>query len=156
MLRMSRLTDYGIVLLAHLAGRPAGGVHNARELAEEAGLPAPVVSKLLKVLTREGFLHSQRGAKGGYALARSPEAIRVAEVIEALEGPFALTACGVGICDRESSCVVRDPWQRINHALRRTLQEIRLSELIEPHPLLPVNSLHPTAAGAASGRPLAK
>ena len=115
MLRMSRLTDYGIVLLAHLAAAPDDAVHNARELAERARLPLPVVSKILKHLAREGFLHSQRGAKGGYALAQRPEEISVAAVIDALEGPIALTDCGThpGACDREASCVTRAPWQRI-------------------------------------------
>jgi len=134
MLRVSRLTDYGIVLLAHLAGRPEGDVHNARELAVEAGLPLPVVSKLLKGLTRHGFLQSQRGAKGGYALARPAHNISVVDVIDALEGPIALTECSVqpGSCDHEASCVVRAPWQRINHAVRSSLQNVRLSELVDP------------------------
>lgn len=148
MLRMSRITDYGIVLLTHLAAdaaedAPAAAplsthpetVHNARELAARAGLPLPVVSKILKALTREGFLHSHRGAKGGYALARRPEQISVAEVIDALEGPIALTECGtqvLGACERESSCAVRQPWQQINREVRRALQGVRLSDLVSP------------------------
>src|SRR5690606_36837478 len=108
MLRMSRITDYGIVLLTHLAAAaPGETVHNARELAARAGLPLPVVSKILKTLTREGFLLSHRGAKGGYALARRPEQITVASVIDALEGPIALTECGTeldGACEREARC----------------------------------------------------
>ena len=137
MLRMSRLTDYGIVLLTHLAARPDDAVHNARELAERAGLPLPVVSKLLKRLAREGFLHSQRGAKGGYALARPAEQISVAAVIDALEGPIALTDCGThpGACKRESSCVVRAPWQQINRTVRESLEGVRLSELLAPRPM---------------------
>ena len=139
MLRMSRLTDYGILLLAHLASsratdRVAGSEQrNARELAEETGLPGPAVSKLLKRLTREGFLESQRGTKGGYALARSPEEISVAAVIDALEGPIALTECSAhpGACDREAHCQVRAPWQRFNLAVRRTLEQIYLADLVE-------------------------
>jgi FeS assembly SUF system regulator len=139
MLRMSRLTDYGIVLLTQLAGSAADQVHNARELADEAGLPLPVVSKILKALTREGFLHSQRGSKGGYALARPPEQISVAAVIDALEGPIAITECGVhpGACERESRCAVRAPWQQINRAVRHTLEGVRLSELLTPRRPLP-------------------
>jgi FeS assembly SUF system regulator len=151
MLRMSRLTDYGIVLLTHLAGEP-GAVHNARELAVRAGLPLPVVSKILKALTREGFLLSQRGAKGGYTLARPPEQITVVSVIDALEGPIALTECGVhpGACERETRCAVRAPWQQINHAVRRTLEGVRLSELL-PRPTLPVVESPVEAAGARAG-----
>ena len=132
MLRMSRLTDYGIVLLTELAAR--GEQSNARELSEETGLPGPAVSKLLKVLTREGFLQSQRGTKGGYALARPPEEISVAAVIDALEGPIALTECSAhpGVCERESQCQTRAPWQRINRAVRDTLEQVRISELVGP------------------------
>jgi FeS assembly SUF system regulator len=135
---MSRITDYGIVLLTHLAAAPGGEVRTARELAEGTGLPLPVVSKILKALTREGFLHSVRGAKGGYALSRPAAEIPVVAVIDALEGPIALTECGVhpGACERESSCAVRAPWQVINRAVRRTLEGVRLSELLAPHPTL--------------------
>ena len=135
MLRMSRITDYGIVLLTHLAAdEGAEQVQNARELAARAELPLPVVSKILKTLTREGFLLSQRGIKGGYALARRPEEITVASVIDALEGPIALTDCGTelhGACERESRCAVRQPWQRINREVRRALEQVRLSDLVQ-------------------------
>ena len=134
MLRMSRLTDYGLVLLTHLAAGPADAVHAARELADSAHLPLPVVSKILKVLTREGFLVSHRGAKGGYSLARRPEDVTVVAVIDALEGPIALTECGAGACERESRCVVRAPWQRINRVVRKSLEDVRLSDLITPPP----------------------
>ena len=93
MIRLSRLTDYGIVLMAHLASREAGTTHNAREVAAEAGLPLPVVSKILKALARDGLLESQRGSKGGYSLSRAPEEITVPEMISALEGPIGLTEC---------------------------------------------------------------
>ena len=97
MLRLSKITDYGIVLLARLRGAmdPAGATHNARELSAETGLPFPVVGKVLKTLAREGLLDSHRGARGGYALAQPPEEISVAKIIAALEGPVALTECGV-------------------------------------------------------------
>lgn len=131
---MSRLTDYGIVLLTHLAAGRGNEVRNARELAEETGLPQPAVSKILKVLVREGLLHSQRGIKGGYALARSAQEISVAAVIDALEGPVALTDCTAhpGSCDREEDCLTRAPWIRINRAVRQTLEQVRLSELVGP------------------------
>jgi FeS assembly SUF system regulator len=129
---MSRITDYGIVLLTHLAADGEARLHTARELAESAHLPLPVVSKILKVLTREGFLASHRGVKGGYSLARSPAAISVVEVIDALEGPIALTECGSGSCEQEARCVVRAPWQRINRVVRRSLEDVRLADLISP------------------------
>jgi FeS assembly SUF system regulator len=153
MLRMSRLTDYGIVLLTHLAATPGDAVHNARELAARSGLPLPVVSKILKALTREGFLLSQRGAKGGYALARPAHEISVATVIDALEGPIALTDCGThpGACEREARCAVRAPWQQINRAVRRTLEHVRLSELLPPAPPLPPSPFDAAAVPAPHG-----
>ena len=131
---MSRLTDYGVVLLTHLAAGRGDQVRNARELAEETGLPQPAVSKILKVLVREGLLQSQRGIKGGYALARSAQEISVAAVIDALEGPVALTDCTAhpGSCEREEDCLTRAPWIRINRAVRQTLEQVRLSELVGP------------------------
>jgi FeS assembly SUF system regulator len=130
MIRLSRLTDYGIVLMAHLAdaGR---GPHTARDLAAETQLPLPAVSKLLKSLAREGLLVSSRGAKGGYQLARPAEQITVPEMIAALEGPIALTDCTLheGACSQEPRCHVRTPWQRINRAVHEALSRIRLTDL---------------------------
>jgi len=93
MIRLSRITDYGIVLMVRLAQNPDDEARNARNLAAETGLPVPVVSKVLKTLAREGLLSSQRGSKGGYALARSAGDISVPEMITALEGPISLTEC---------------------------------------------------------------
>ena len=131
MLRLSRLTDYGIVLMAHLASSEEEGPHNAREVSEATALPLPVVSKILKTLARGGLLESQRGAKGGYALARSADRITVPEMIGVLEGPIALTDCTLhtNACPQEASCHVREPWQRINAAVSQALENITLAEL---------------------------
>ena len=105
MIRLSRITDYGIVLMVRLAQNPDDEARNARNLAAEADLPIPVVSKVLKTLTREGLLSSQRGSKGGYTLARNAEDISVPEMITALEGPISLTECSAhpGACSQELS-----------------------------------------------------
>ena len=134
MIRLSRISDYGIVLMAHLAGFEDAEPHNAREIASEAGLPLPVVSKILKGLAREGLLVSHRGAKGGYGLARPPAEITAGEMIEALEGPIGLTECTVhpGECAQESSCGVREPWQRINAVVRAALTGVTLADLAQP------------------------
>lgn len=132
MLRVSKITDYGIVILSRLAGEPEGSTHNARELAAEARLPLPVVSKTLKLLARRGLVTSQRGSKGGYALARDPREISLADAITALEGPIGLMECSihVGQCSQESTCSVRGPWQRVNQAIRETLEQVTISELV--------------------------
>ena len=132
MIRMSKLTDYGIVLLAHLARNPARATCNARCLASEAHLPAPTVSKILMVLAREGLLVAHRGVKGGFSLGRRPEDISMAQIISAMEGPIAITECSIDIpriCDLERWCPVGTNWQRINRAVRQALENIKLSEM---------------------------
>ena len=130
MIRLSRLTDYGIVLMAHLAAA-GDGPHAARDIAAATELPLPAVSKLLKSLAREGLLISSRGTKGGYQLARPAEQITVPQMIAALEGPIALTDCNLheGACSQEPRCHVRTPWQRINRAVHEALSRIRLADL---------------------------
>lgn len=132
MFKLSKTTDYGIVLMAQLASEPSPVPQNARELAASSDLPVPMVSKILKALAKEGLLSSHRGAKGGFVLARDPEALPVAEMIRVLEGPLALTDCAVGpaVCSHESACVVRAPWQQINRAVERALQDVTLADLV--------------------------
>lgn len=134
MIRMTKQTDYGFVLLSELAVGP-DRVANAPELAQETRLPLPTVAKILKLLARGGVVRSQRGVKGGYSLARPAREISAAEIVTALEGPVALTICidgTPGECDRETYCGVRGHWQRINHAVERALSEISLEDLAHP------------------------
>jgi FeS assembly SUF system regulator len=133
MIRITKQTDYGVVLLTHMAVH-ADHQYNAPDLAAEAHLPLPMVSKILKLLAREGVLVSHRGVKGGYGLARPPRAISMAEIIAALEGPIAITECieEVGDCAHERLCPVRSNWHRINEALLAALQGITLAEMIHP------------------------
>jgi FeS assembly SUF system regulator len=130
MLRISRLTDYATVILASLAQRP-GYVQTATALAEQTRIAAPTVSKLLKQLQRAGLVLSTRGLHGGYQLARPAAQISAAAILDALEGPIALTDCAVGHgnCEIEESCRVSRVWQRLNVAVRRSLYEISLAQL---------------------------
>jgi FeS assembly SUF system regulator len=133
MIRITKQTDYGIVLLTHLAVN-AERQYAAPELAAEARLPLPMVSKILKLLARDGLLASHRGVKGGYSLARGAEEISMAEIITALEGPIAITEC-VSVesdCSHEALCPVRGNWQRINFAVRSALEGITLAEMAQP------------------------
>ena len=154
MLRISKLTDYGIVLLVRLAQEEPGTTHNAREMAEATELPLPAVSKMLKSLAAADLLESLRGARGGYRLARPPAAVTVAEVLEALEGPIALMDCAVGPghCEVEDSCGVREPWQRINRAIHETLGRVTLADLARPAagPLLHIEDI-PSKARPQAG-----
>ncbi len=130
MLRMSRLTDYGTVVLAHLASNDSTCI-SAAEVAEASGLALPTVSKLLKSLAKAELVRSTRGAHGGYRLARLPQQISAAEVIDALEGPVSITECSASNshCDYEEHCNVGGAWQRVNIAIRRALDDISLADL---------------------------
>lgn len=130
MLRISKLTDYATVLLARLAAHPEAQVTSA-QLAADTRLATPTVSKLLKQLQRGGLVQSTRGSQGGYRLARAPAEITAAQILDALEGPVALTECArhQHQCGIESTCGVGRAWQRVNLAIRRSLQEITLLEL---------------------------
>ena len=130
MVRISRLTDYATVILAALAGEPER-VLNAHHLAEATRIALPTVSKLLKQLQRAGLVTSTRGQHGGYRLSRPAAQISAAAILDALEGPVALTDCaaGTGQCDIEESCRVARVWQRLNAAIRRSLAEVTLAQL---------------------------
>ena len=130
MLRISRLTDYATVILASLAGEPER-VQTATALAEHTKIAAPTVSKLLKQLQRSNLVTSTRGLHGGYQLARPAAQITAADILDALEGPVALTDCaaGHGNCGIEHSCRVGRVWQRLNQAIRQSLNEVTLAQL---------------------------
>ncbi len=138
MIRMTRLTDYGIVLLTLFARDPKRPMRSARDLAAEAHLPAPTVSKLLKVLARHGLLEAHRGVKGGFNLARPASEITVADVVAALEGPIGVTECTAhaGRCAIERFCIVRSNWRKINRVVEDALRGISLAEMARPISLL--------------------
>ena len=130
MLRIGKLTDYATVILATLAS-DRSRLQNATALAERTHIAAPTVSKLLKQLQRAGLVVSTRGTHGGYQLARDPEAISAATILDALEGPLALTECSsaTGHCGIEHTCSTGRAWQRLNVAIRRSLSEVSLAQL---------------------------
>ncbi|HZI13342.1 MAG TPA: SUF system Fe-S cluster assembly regulator [Myxococcus sp.] len=141
MLRMSKMTDYGIVLMTELA-RAEGATRTTRELAERTRVPLPSASKVLKGLLQAGLVVSHRGANGGYGLARPAPALSLAELVSALEGPVALTECGVhstggAPCELEAVCQVRGHWRLINNAIQEALGRLTLADLIAPAPRVP-------------------
>lgn len=131
MLRMTRETDYAMVLMTRLAQSTPGEILNAKDLASETRLPLPIASKVLKSLSREGLLESHRGVNGGYALARPASEISVADIISALEGQFAINDCSgeLSKCMLEDICPTRPSMQRINSAVYDALNGIALSEM---------------------------
>lgn len=135
MFKISKMTDYGVVVMAQLA-QATDSVVTAPDLAAVAGLPAPTVAKILKRMTQGGLVTSHRGTNGGYALSRPAAQISVADIIGALEGPLAVTACVDGAtgdaCSVESLCLIRGCWDRVNAAVSRTLQSMSLAEIATP------------------------
>ena len=146
MLRISRLTDYATVILASLGN---GGLASAADIALRTHIGLPTVSKLLKELQHAGLVSSVRGAHGGYQLTRTTAKINAAEIIDAVEGPIALTECsnGSGLCGIEATCLVGHGWQRISLAIRRALTDISLDELLRRDP----PALVPLLRGLPSG-----
>ena len=134
MIRLSKLTDYGILILTHLATDADNGVRTARDLARQTRIPEPTVSKVLKILTQESLTVSQRGVGGGYRLNCRPAEISLVDIIRALEGPIALMECTEvgGQCEQEETCLVKGHWQVINHAVNTTLRNLSLHDLTIP------------------------
>lgn len=134
MIKLSRMADYGVILMVQLA-RAGTKRTTAAELADSTALPLPTVSKLLKQLAAAHLLVSHRGAMGGYGLAREAEDIPVSDVIAALDGPIALTECitadGIS-CEMEALCPTRTNWRQINNALVEALEKVSIAEMARP------------------------
>jgi FeS assembly SUF system regulator len=130
MLRLSKLTDYAVVVLVRLAG--TDGVQTSPGIAAATGIPEPTVAKVLKILSAGGLVTSQRGAHGGYRLHRSLDAIPIADVIGAIDGPIALTACVDGSateCESQALCPMRGRWDPVNDAIHYALNSITLADM---------------------------
>ncbi|GGO94464.1 SUF system Fe-S cluster assembly regulator [Stakelama pacifica] len=142
-MRLSSLADYAVVMMAAAARHcGASGRLNATLIAQETALPLPTVQKLVSKLSSAGLIESTRGTGGGFRLTRPPAAINLADIVEAIEGPIALTACvdhSRGDCAVESSCSVRPHWAVVNGAVRGALADISLASLthnpVRPDPV---------------------
>jgi len=162
-MRLSAQADYAVVMLS-AAARHCGGVArlNATLLAEETGLPLPTVQKLVSRLSAAGLIESTRGTGGGFRLSRPPAAISLADIVEAIEGPIALTACvdaGKHDCAIEGNCRVKPHANAVNGAVRGALAAISLSQLSlhpggptprAPRPTDPLTNWTPAFAGVRS------
>ena len=134
-MRLSSMADYAVVTMSAAARHCGGARTSASELASETGLPLPTVHKLVSLLSKAGLLRSVRGAGGGLQLARPAAAITLADIVEAVEGPIALTACtehGKHDCALEGACGVQPHWGVVNQAMRGALAGIPLTELARP------------------------
>lgn len=134
MLKLSRLADYGVVLMTHMAGA-RDHVRSAQAISDATGIPLPTVSKLLSGFARAGLLQAVRGAKGGFRLARDPGQISVSDVIAVVDGPIALTLCleeGASNCELEWLCPSRFAWGTINRAVQQALTDLTVADLLMP------------------------
>lgn len=134
MIRLSRLTDYAITLLSYV-GNESDALWTAAGLSEKSGLPLPTVAKVLKVLAKSGLVSAQRGAIGGYKLTRTPSQISVAQIIEAMDGPIAITKCAHGSaqkCAIKNFCAMSGGWNKVNGAIRDALNDVSLAEMVSP------------------------
>lgn len=134
MIRLTNLADYAVVLMTAAAREPEQRLSAARA-AEATSIPMPTVAKLMGTLARAGLLLASRGVAGGFALAREPAEISVADIVEAVDGPIALTACVTGDADEcaiEGVCGVRGHWGPINQAVRAALEHVTLADLLKP------------------------
>ncbi len=134
-MRLSSMADYAVVTMSAAARHCGASQVNSGQLAEETGLPAPTVQKLVSRLVAAGLLRSTRGAGGGLRLARPAAAITLADIIEAVEGPIAMTGCGDGgqhDCTLEAVCHIRPQWPQVNQAVRGALAQVSLTQLAQP------------------------
>jgi len=131
MFKVNKMTDYATVVLIAIA--QVREVQSTQRLATQTSIPLPTVAKLMKSLGRAGLVVSQRGASGGYVLGRPAAAISVADVIQAVEGPIALTACADTSdeqCNIQTLCPVQGKWNRVNTAVRSALEEVTLADMV--------------------------
>jgi Rrf2 family protein len=131
MLRLSKKADYALMAMKHLAQHTSSSSTSAREIAEQYDIPIELMAKVLQRLVRIGLLASTQGTRGGYTLGRPPEAISVADVIEAIDGPFSVTACSTenNDCEQFSKCSIRDPLWRIRERIAAALGTVTIAEI---------------------------
>jgi len=133
MIRLSRLTDYAVVLLSYMGKEGSKDLWAASDLAEKSGLPMPTVAKVLKLLAKTGMISAQRGATGGYKLTRPASEIKVVEIIEAMDGPVNITDCSDGglhkDCQLCGKCPMTIGWRKVNAVIRHALENISLAEM---------------------------
>lgn len=135
MIKLSRMSDYAVVVLEALSRDEAGSL-SASQIAVASGLPEPTVAKVLKLMASGGVVTSQRGANGGYTLARTPAHITVYDIVTAIEGRLGLTACvdgGDEPCALEAHCAMSGRWDIVNEAVRKTFQGITLDDMMKKH-----------------------
>jgi FeS assembly SUF system regulator len=152
MIKLSKMTDYGVVIMSEMARVP-GRVMTAPDVSLHTGLTVPTASKILRVLAKGKMLVSHRGAHGGYELTARPAEISIAEIVRAMEGPLAVTSCvdeSEEDCSVEENCPMRGGWEKINRALNAALEEVTLADMCQDTLNISLQKRSLDSAGAAS------
>ena len=138
MLRLSKKADYALMAMTHLAQRPGHASTSAREIAEKYDIPIELMAKVLQRLVRTGLLMSTQGTRGGYTLSRAASAVSIADVIQAIDGPFTVTACSSenNGCEQYGKCNVRDPLWQIKERIVATLGTVTIAAMAADHETL--------------------
>ena len=131
MLRLSKKADYALIAMKHLAQKAGRPSTSARDIAEQYDIPIELMAKVLQRLVRTGLLVSTQGTRGGYALSRASSSISVADVIQAIDGPFTVTACSTenSDCEQYSKCSIRDPLWQIKERIVAALGTVTIAEM---------------------------
>ncbi len=156
MLKLSKLADYSVVILASLARDPSKQV-TAAQVSEDTQLPVPTVAKLLKKLAKSSHVKAIRGAAGGYKLAHTPEEISISSIIEAVDGPVQIVSCASPNpepCSRQINCVLHGRWDAINLAIRQTLKGVTLKDLM--HTPARIEMSEPQIDNTATASPMGR
>lgn len=158
MLRLSKKADYALIAMRHLAAGEPGSSSSAREIAESYAIPAELLAKVLQRLVRARLLVSVQGTRGGYKLGRPAHQMTVADVIQAIDGPVAVTACSPTnhTCEQFERCEIRDPLWKIKSRIVDALATVSLAELAEPAEAVPAVAVPVALTMANPGRPSAR
>jgi Rrf2 family protein len=143
MLRLSKKADYALMAVRHLALQ-SGSPSSAREIAEQYDIPLELMAKVLQRLVRAGILISTQGTRGGYTLSRPSSVISVADVIQAIDGPFTVTACSSEKhdCEQYGKCSIRDPLWQIRERIAETLGMVSMAEMAAGNEAAPAPVAH--------------
>ena len=138
MLRLSKKADYALMSMKHLATHTDAASTSARAIAEEYNIPLELMAKVLQKLARRGLLASHQGTRGGYTLSKPTSSISVADIIQAIDGPFTVTACSTEDeqCEQFTKCNVRDPLWRIKDRILSALATCSLAEISTDEPYI--------------------
>lgn len=153
-MRLSSLADYAVLMMRTAATHCGGARANAASLGAEAGIPVPTAQKLASLLGRAGLIKGTRGSGGGIKLARPAAAITLADIIEAVDGPIALTACleadGADCCTLDHPCAIRPHWVGVNTLVRNALAQVTLAQMVAAPHLRPIPGMRTTTVDASA------